>query len=215
MNPSSLAAMEAAAGVPMNFNEAIINMGHSALLGAGLMLITVLATHHTVTAPAASTAVVPGEEPDSPAELVLSSANVMFICFGMTAVMQLVNNNLARAFTIGAAIALIRFKIKMNSKAVNMGLFYGAVVGMACGVDQVVLGYAAVGFFAVLQFMVITTAKVVDRATRSATAQTQPPQQTPIPDSSTSTSGTVIAAAALATQPLPAAPQTAQSPLQD
>ena len=161
------------------------------------MLITVLATHNTVITPTASTAVIPGEEPDSPAELVLSSANVMFICFGMTAVMQLVNNNLARAFTIGAAIALIRFKIKMNSKAVNMGLFYGAVVGMACGVDQVILGYAAVVFFGALQFMVITTARVVDKATR----KNRP------------TALTSLLLAPTPAAPLPAAPQVAQAPV--
>ncbi len=196
MSPSSLAAMEAAAGLPITFQEAIVDMGHSALLGAVLMLITVWASYQAV-APAASTAVVPGEEPESPAELVMSSANVMFICFGMTAVMQLVNNNLARAFTIGAAIALIRFKIKMNSKAINMGLFYGAVVGMACGVDAAILGYVATGFFGVLQLMTLLISKAVDKATRSSNPRAQATQQI-------SVTSTVV---------LPATPQVAQAPL--
>ncbi len=205
MTPTSLAAMEAAAGLPITFQEAIVDMGHSALLGAVLMLITVWASYQAV-APAASTAVIPGEEPESPAELVLSSANVMFICFGMTAVMQLVNNNLARAFTIGAAIALIRFKIKMNSKAINMGLFYGAVVGMACGVDAAVLGYVAVGFFGLLQVFTLLLSKAVDKATRSATARAQAPQQITV-------TSTVVAAASLSTQVLPSTPQVAQAPV--
>jgi hypothetical protein len=203
MKPS-LAAMEAAASLPISFNEALVDMGHSALLGAALMLITVWASYQTV-APAASTAVVPGEEPDSPAELVLSSANVMFICFGMTAVMQLVNNNLARAFTIGAAIALIRFKIKMNSKAVNMGLFYGSVVGMACGVDQAVLGYVAVAFFGVMQLTVLITAKGVEKATSKRTAVTRSQlitQQASMP----------IIASTMA-RPLPVTTQATQAPI--
>lgn len=210
MSPSSLAAMEGAASLPISFQEAIVDMGHSALLGAALMLITVWASYQSV-APATSTAVIPPEEIETPAELVLSSANVMFICFGMTAVMQLVNNNLARAFTIGAAIALIRFKIKMNSKAINMGLFYGAVVGMACGVDAAVLGYVAVGFFGLLQVFTLLMSKAVDKATRKSqpvVARAQLTQQTTV-------TNTVVAASALSTQSLPATPQVAQAPLTD
>ena len=69
--------------------------------------------------------------------MVLGSANVLFLCFGMTGIMILVNNNLARAFAIGAAIAVIRFRIKFDGKGLGSSLFFGVLVGMACGVGQV------------------------------------------------------------------------------
>ncbi len=205
----SLAAMEAAAGLPITFQEAIVDMGHSALLGAVLMLITVWASYQAV-APAASTAVIPGEEPETPAELVMSSANVMFLCFGMTAVMQLVNNNLARAFTIGAAIALIRFKIKMNSKAINMGLFYGAVVGMACGVDAAILGYVAVGFFGLLQLATLLLSKAVHKATSKRKLLASNSQI--IGQQASASIITTTVTNTLASS-LPAAPQATQAPI--
>ena len=59
---------------------------------------------------------------------------------------------------------MIRFKIKLNSKAINMGLFYGALVGMSCGVDQSKLGYVAVFFFGMFQLCVVGIAKLGDRA---------------------------------------------------
>ena len=43
---------------------------------------------------------------------------------------------------IGAAMALIRFRIKVDTKTVNMGLFYRLLTGMAVGIDQVPIAYA-------------------------------------------------------------------------
>ena len=87
------------------------------------------------------------------AELLLGSANVLFLCFGMTGIMILVNNNLARAFAIGAAIAVIRFRIKFNSQ--GSMLFFGVLVGMACGVGQLATAMGITFAYAALQGIVI------------------------------------------------------------
>lgn len=87
------------------------------------------------------------------AELLLGSANVLFLCFGMTGIMILVNNNLARAFAIGAAIAVVRFRIKFNSQ--GSMLFFGVLVGMACGVGQIATAVGVTVAYAILQAVVI------------------------------------------------------------
>lgn len=206
MNPSLVAQMEAAASGPaMDFSLALVSMGHAALLGAALMLMTVWSTYQTVAPAASGAADSESEGVETPAELILASANVLFLCFGMTAVMLLVNNNLARAFAIGAAIALVRFRIKVNSKALSMGLFYGVLTGMACGVGQVYIGYTIVAFFALLQLVVLGLVKMSTKKAK--------PQQLQIADSANSNA--VVAAALNLKQPLPAAPATTQDLTQD
>lgn len=83
-------------------------------------------------------------------DLVLSSASVVFLCLGMTAVMILVNDNLARAFAIGAAIALVRFRVKVAGKFLGVGLLYGVLTGMACGVGRTDVAWLVTGCFGLL-----------------------------------------------------------------
>ena len=135
---------------------------HSIGAGTALMLITVWGSSRV-----AARFQDPEEHaPGGPAEIVLSSANVLFLCFGMTGVMLLVNNNLARAFAIGAAIALVRFRIKVTSKTLSMALFYGVLTGMACGVDRVELAWGIAGVFGILQVLVLAMAGIADRGKR-------------------------------------------------
>jgi|GEM_PF-5430985 len=89
------------------------------------------------------------------AELVLGSANVLFLCLGMTGIMILVNNNLARAFAIGAAIAIIRFRVKFDDKGLGSTLFFGVLVGMACGVGQIQIAIVITAAYGILQAIII------------------------------------------------------------
>lgn len=73
----------------------------------------------------------------STVEIILASSNVLFLCFGMAGIMILVNNSLARAFAIAAAIAVVRFRIKFDSQIMAATLFFGVLAGMACGVGQI------------------------------------------------------------------------------
>lgn len=129
-------------------------LGNSAALGVLLMILTVWVGALTGNVKGATS-----EKPLSPSDLIAGSANVLFICFGMTGMLLLVNNNIARAFAIAAAIALVRFKIKVDSKVMSMSLFYAVLTGMACGVGHAFIGYVLVLFFGLLQFAVIIAVK--------------------------------------------------------
>ncbi|MEQ1723911.1 MAG: hypothetical protein ABL930_12105 [Pseudobdellovibrio sp.] len=101
-------------------------------------------------------------EPDAPPhvvsfpELILNSSNVLFLCFGMTGMMILVNNNLARAFAIGAAISVVRFRIKLDSQGLGATLFFGVLVGMACGVGQLETAAFITIAYGILQLVVVS-----------------------------------------------------------
>ena len=55
--------------------------------------------------------------------------------------MILVNNNLARAFSIGAAIALVRFRIKLGRKGAAANILFGIIGGIACGLNEITLAW--------------------------------------------------------------------------
>ena len=83
-------------------------------------------------------------------EIFLGASNLLFLCVGLTGIMLLVNNNLARAFAIAAALALTRFRIKLDQKSVNASLLFAILVGMACGLGEERLAWMATGIYIVL-----------------------------------------------------------------
>ncbi|MEQ1878490.1 MAG: hypothetical protein ABL958_17750, partial [Bdellovibrionia bacterium] len=129
---------------PESFEMIMKIVGHSVLLGIVLMMISIITTLRTGAKTKKS-------ELMTPVDILYNSSNVLYFCVGMTTVMLLVNNSLARAFAIGAAIALVRFRINMDTKNFAMCLFYGVIIGMACGVEQIELAYGLTAVFAVLQ----------------------------------------------------------------
>jgi hypothetical protein len=147
----------AAPGEEASLIRAVQLMLHS--IGAGMVLMLVTAAGTAWAARRLGNA----EDEGSSAEIILNSANVLYLSFGMCGVMLLVNNNLARAFAIGAAIALVRFRIKVGSKTLSMALFYGVLTGMACGVDRVHLAWGITFTFALLEGSVLTLAALVSR----------------------------------------------------
>lgn len=103
-------------------------------IGAGLLLMIVMtwASYYY-----------PGKDDDGKpaksdlADSIQLSANVFFLTLGMAGIMILVSNSVARAFAIGAAISMVRFRIKLGQEAMGAALLFGVLSGMACGVDQV------------------------------------------------------------------------------
>lgn len=83
-------------------------------------------------------------------EIFLGASNLLFLCVGLTGIMLLVNNNLARAFAIAAALALTRFRIKLDQKSVNASLLFAILIGMACGLGEERLAWMATGIYIVL-----------------------------------------------------------------
>lgn len=166
MSLMSLKNIEMTEAVPAEL--ALQYLALSIALGIVLMIIAVwsskkigqkLAIDHTLAAPDNSLLKEPGKFEKSLrtsyVELVMSSSNVLFLCFGMTGIMILVNNNLARAFAIGAAIAVIRFRVKFDDKGLGSTLFFGVLVGMACGVGQVQTALVITTTYGILQAIII------------------------------------------------------------
>ena len=94
-------------------------------------------------------------------EIFLGAANLLFLCVGLTGVMLLVNNSLARAFAIAAALALTRFRIKLDQKSVNASLLFAILVGMACGLGQERLAYMTTGIYIVLFLILLITVRLI------------------------------------------------------
>lgn len=92
--------------------------------------------------------------------LALGSANLLFICVGLTGIMFLVQNNLARAFAIGAAIALMRFRRKIGHNKLDTNLLYGVVVGVACGLNELVVGWSMTAMYLILQIIVVLIVRI-------------------------------------------------------
>jgi hypothetical protein len=148
--PKELASEAAIALSPQQVFESLAN---SVILGVILMLITLWATNRVAKlSPADSKQ---AKKLGGSHAILMSASNVLYLCFGMTGVMLLVNNNLARAFAIGAAIALIRFRIVIDSTCLGMALFYAVLNGVACGVDQPLVGWGMTVFFGISQFAVL------------------------------------------------------------
>ncbi len=83
-------------------------------------------------------------------ELLLGAANLLFLCVGLTGITLLINNNIVRAFAIVAALALIRFRVKMDQKSISASVLFGVLAGMACGLQEVSLAWIMTGFYVVL-----------------------------------------------------------------
>lgn len=114
-------------------------IGHSFLVGLALMTFAFLGIRSQ-------------SEPEyDPREAIVQSAQVLLICIGMTAVMILINDNLARALAVGATIALIRFRVKVDKGGFSMAVFYGVIAGTACGVNQRKLAWVICICFGALQ----------------------------------------------------------------
>ncbi len=84
--------------------------------------------------------------------LILGTSNIIYLCTGLTAIMILVNENLARAFSIGAAIALVRFRVKLGNKGAAANILFGIICGIACGLDQVPMAWLLTVVYAVISF---------------------------------------------------------------
>ena len=83
-------------------------------------------------------------------EIFLGASNLLFLCVGLTGIMLLVEGSIARAFAIAAALALTRFRIKLDQKSINASLLFAILAGMACGLEQVRLAWMATGIYLAL-----------------------------------------------------------------
>jgi cell division protein FtsW (lipid II flippase) len=88
-------------------------------------------------------------------KLILGASNILYLCVGLTAVMILVNDNLARAFSIGAAIALVRFRIKLGQKSAGSNILFGIIGGIACGLGEIRLAWLTTFIYLILSLIIM------------------------------------------------------------
>ncbi len=138
----------AEAEIVLPFAKTVTLLGASVGMGLVLMLVAIWANSRIARASDDP------EDYDSVDEIIQNASNFLFMSVGMTAVMILVNNNLARAFAIGAAISLIRFRIKMDKRAVGTTLLFSVLTGMACGVGEIDVAAGVLVISTVLQVIV-------------------------------------------------------------
>lgn len=151
---------------PFPMETVVALLGHSLVIGTLLM---VLATWIQLSSVGGKKKDAPLSPSDRFQSAVLQAANVLFVCFGVTGVMILVNNDLARAFAIAAAIAMIRFRVKMNEGAAA-ALFFAVVIGMACGVGQLPIAWGVGLVFIVIQSGLLLGLRLVKRESRGESA---------------------------------------------
>ena len=134
--------------IPFDLRDVLVLFGNSILLGLVLTWVTYLV-------------VCQAEDDDEDEEgplsqkdkykLFLGASNILFMCVGLTGVMLLVGNNLARAFAIGAALALSRFRVKISKKSTGTHLMFGIIAGIACGLDQLAVAWICSMIYVALQ----------------------------------------------------------------
>lgn len=140
--------VEASPLLPLDLRYVSILFGNSIILGLALTWVTYLAVCQ------AEASEEEEEGPLSPKDkyrLFLGASNILFMCVGLTGVMLLVGNNLARAFAIGAALALSRFRVKISKKSTGTHLMFGIIAGIACGLDQLAIAWICSLIYTVLQ----------------------------------------------------------------
>ena len=78
----------------------------------------------------------------------------VLLCLGGALIWVIVGNNLARAFGLGGALSLIRFRTPVRDPKDTVVVFYSIIIGMACGLGNyatAVIGTGVLGL--VLTFM--------------------------------------------------------------
>ena len=132
------------------------NLGLAVILGLLLAFSTYYTNLYTLF----------GEDRISPknkVKLLFGASNILFLCIGLAGVMILVNNNLARAFSIGASLALVRFRVKMGQKNPGSNLLFGVLAGVACGLNEKTVAVYMVVIYIILQLALLLIARFLTR----------------------------------------------------
>jgi len=134
-------------------------MGHSVLLGLVLGVITYaklsLSRRRDLTKYDAN------QELEFILGLINDSSTIVFLCVGLSGMMILVNNNLARAFAIAAGIALVRMRISLGKERTGSNLLFGIIGGIACGLNELNVAWASTFIYLVLQTSLLLMSSII------------------------------------------------------
>lgn len=92
---------------------------------------------------------------DQKIEFIRGASSILFLCVGMTGIIILVDNNLARAFAIGAALSLVRFRAKIGKSNTTTQLLFGVLVGIACGLHNLEVAWISMLTYCLIQFVLL------------------------------------------------------------
>lgn len=138
----------------LNINSVLYYLGHSLAISLILTFITYFVLSKM------------SEYKTSPKkrnQLKLGSANIFFICLGLTVMMLLVGENLALAFALGGTLKLIQLRASLGPKKLTTNLFFAIIAGIACGVESIEIAWIITAFYIVLQFSLLAlTSKEVE-----------------------------------------------------
>lgn len=138
-------------------------MGHSMAIGVVMAGATLIAGNVIQKAKSPET-------PEQKLSHLFGAANILFLCVGLSGVMILVNNNLVRAFAAVSALALVRFRVKLDQKSLSISLLFAILGGMSIGLQEVMLGWIMIGVYVFLLSLLLLAVTVIRRqAMRSTT----------------------------------------------
>jgi hypothetical protein len=135
---------------PFIFTDLFFLFGHSLLIGITLVIISYVA-------------LLPRLSVNDRPKTIMTLMNILFLTVGLTGVMVLVNNNLARALSIGAALGLTRFRIKLGSKNLGSNLLFSILAGVACGLNEVLIAWFTTGVYVIIQLFIYFILRYLDQ----------------------------------------------------
>ena len=170
--------LKASPDLTIDIQQIFLRVGHAFSLGVLLMLATYLISiQHRRSRPSK-----PGQTTVQLTTLsLLGLSNLLFLCLGLTGIMLLINNNIVRAFSIVAAIALVRFRIKVDQNNLNASYLFAVLAGMASGLGEVHIAWILTAVYCLILIGLTAALNLISRMAKESSSTLSlvaaPPQE--------------------------------------
>lgn len=94
---------------------------------------------------------------------IVASTNMLFFCVALTGVLLILDNSLMRAFIVVAAIAIVSFRVPIDSKGINSSILFAMLVGVSLGVREVTFALSMVVVYILLVNIIFAIAWVTKK----------------------------------------------------
>ncbi len=143
----------------VDLSKLVTGLGHAMIMGILLVAVTAAASARVRRIlDRKLTSVEP--PPESPVLELMGWHNLLFLTVGLAGVMILISDSFLRAFAILAAIALVRFRIKIDNKSLGSSMIFAILAGMSCGVGESMIGYVSLVVYVLCLLVMLTTLTV-------------------------------------------------------
>lgn len=85
-----------------------------------------------------------------PLSRMINASNQLIMCVGVGGMMLLIEQNIVRAVVLFAALALVRFRVRVSEKSLSASFFFSVIAGMAVGMGEMRLAWIFTGVFVCL-----------------------------------------------------------------